>query len=209
MRWLLVLALVGCSARSIALHRPTDKRADEAVTALWRDDIHRVARDGDWLLTRSYYLIGDVIAATTRGEALSHASIYDAAHDSVIEAVGEGVREVSLAELLERNHYVIVVRPTGMTATEQREALDRARAMIGRPFDIRGMLGFDDPEAFYCSELVYWASQTEARTGVRPRVIAPSDLMQFGEVIYWSGKRDDRQLLQIAGERSRDPQAIR
>jgi hypothetical protein len=34
-------------------------------------------------------------------------------------------------------------------------------------------------------------------------VVTPSDLMSYGEVIYWSGKRDDAQVMAIATERAR------
>ncbi len=195
----------GCSPtqmHSVMVHRPDDKVADAAVTELWASEIRNVARDGDWFLSRSYYAVGDVIAVTTRGEDLSHASIYDKSRDMVVESVGEGVREVPLVTFLKRNHYVIVVRPSSMTADDQAHALARAKTQIGKPFDMRGMFGFDNPDAWYCSELVYWASQTEARSGRSELVVTPSDLMKYGEVIYWSGKRDDAQIMAIAVERA-------
>lgn len=203
---LVLLSLAaGCgvtSYKSVMVHRPEDKVADAAVSELWAADIRKVARDGDWFLSRSYYAVGDVIAVTTRGEDLSHASMYDATRDVVVESVGEGVREVSLVAFLKRNHYVIVVRPANMTAADQVHALARAKTKIGLPFDMRGMFGFDNPDAWYCSELVYWASQTEARSGGHETVVTPSDLMKYGEVIYWSGKRDDAQIMGIAMERA-------
>ena len=61
-----------------------------------------------------------------------------------------------------------------------------------------GMFGINNDDKFYCSELVYWASQTAARSGVRERVITPANLMKYGEVIYWSGKRDDTQVMAMA-----------
>jgi len=186
------------STKSVMIHRPTDTTADAAVTRLWTRELASIARDGDWLLSRSYYAVGDVIAIATPGEDLSHASIYDARKQTVVESIGSGVREIPLAEFLDRNHYVIVVRPSNMTAADQRQALARARTKVGAAFDIGGMFGLDDPEAFYCSELVYWASQTEARSGRQETVVTPSDLMKYGEVIYWSGKRDDAQLMNIA-----------
>jgi len=199
---------IGCAHEpaSLVVARPEDHVADQAVTKMWSKEIHGVARDGDWLLTRSYYVVSDVITAATIGEDLSHASIYDAKHDTVIESIGSGVREIPLEELVERNHYVIVVRPTGMSAADEGEALARARSKVGAAYDIGGMFGIDTPEKFYCSELVYWASQTEARSGRHERVITPSDLMKYGEVIYWSGKRDDPQILELATARaSRTP----
>jgi uncharacterized protein YycO len=199
---LLLLALGACSAKSVVVHRPQNHTADGAVTNLWEQDIKRVARDGDWILSRSYFLVGDVISAASPGEDLSHASIYDANKGTVIEAIGDGVREIPLHQLLDRNHYVIVVRPANMTADDQHQAVSRARTKVGQPFDIGGMFGVDSPDQYYCSELVYWASQTAARAGGHEMVVTPADLMKYGEVIYWSGKRDDAQVMQLATERT-------
>jgi uncharacterized protein YycO len=199
---LLVIAAAACSRSSVLVKRPEDKKVDAAVTQMWTSEIGNVARDGDWILTRSYVLVGDVISTVVPGESLSHASIYDAKTGTVIEAVSEGIREIPLSKLVARNHYVIVVRPTNMSATEQTDAVARARTKLGGKFDISGMFGIDHADAFYCSELVYWASQTEARSGRRERIVTPADLMKYGEVIYWSGKRDDSQVMSIAASRS-------
>jgi hypothetical protein len=204
MKWLAAVLMVLASCGdppSMLLHRPVDPGVDAAVTRLWTGEIRHVARDGDWILTRSYFLAGDAIATVTPGESLSHASIYDAKHETVIEAVGSGIREIPLAQLVGRNHYVIVVRPSNMTAADQAEALARARTKLGGKFDATGMFGFDHEDEFYCSELVYWASQTAARSGSHERVVTPSNLMKYGEVIYWSGKRDDPQIMQLAASR--------
>jgi hypothetical protein len=197
------VAAPGCAhePKSILVARPDDRAADAAITQLWTREIHDKARDGDWLLSRSYYVMADAITAATPGEDISHASIYDAKHDTVIESIGSGVREIPLADLVARNHFMIIVRPTGMTAADESEALTRARSQVGAKYDIGGMFGVDAPEKFYCSELVYWASQTEARSGRRERVITPSDLMRYGEVIYWSGKRTDPQVVELATSR--------
>jgi hypothetical protein len=204
---LAAFAAAGCAhePKSVMVKRPEDKVADTAVTELWAQEIRNVARDGDWILSRSYFAIGDAIVLGTPGEELSHASIYDAKNDSIIESISSGVREKPLAELVGRNHWVLVVRPSGMTAADQQEALARARGQIGAAFDTSGMFGIDTPEEFYCSELVYWASQTEARSGKRERVITPSGLMKYGEVIYWSGKRDDPQVVELAHSRQARP----
>jgi len=200
---LLAVLATACSRPSVVVKRPADPDIDHAVTRLWASEVERVARDGDWILTRSYYLVGDAIAAAQiGGESLSHASIYDAERGSVIEAVGSGVREIPLAQLIDRNHYVIVVRPSHMTAIEQHNAVLRARSKLGAEFDISGMFGFGSDERFYCSELVYWASQTAERSGEHERIVTPSDLMKYGAVIYWSGKRDDAQVMAIAKSRA-------
>jgi uncharacterized protein YycO len=184
------------------VQRPEDKTADAAVTAMWANEVRKVARDGDWILTRSYYAMSDAIVLATPGEEFSHASIYDAQHDAIIESIADGVREVPLEQLVGRNHYMVVIRPTGMSAADQSEAVVRARSAIGAPYDIKGMFGLDTPGKYYCSELVYWASQTEARSGRHERIITPAGLMKYGEVIYWSGKRDDPQVQELATTRS-------
>lgn len=200
---LAIASLSACAARSRLIHRPDDAAVDAAITAMWAAEIRRTARDGDWLLSRAYYAISDLIVLGTRGEALSHGSIYDASRDTVIESIASGVREIPLEDFVSRNHLLLVVRPSNMTAADGRQAVARARTQLGAKFDITGMFGFDDPDRFYCTELVYWASQTAARTGSHERVVTPSDLMKYGEVIYWSGKRDDAQIGEIAAERRR------
>lgn len=199
---LLALLLAACAEpASVMVHRPESPVVDAAVTQMWSHEIHGLARDGDWVLTRSYFALADVISLVSPGEPLSHASIYDAEHDSVIEAVGDGVREIPLRQLVDRNHYVIIVRPDGMSADDQKRALARARTRLGAAFDKAGMLGFDDHARVYCSELVWWASQGEQRTGQHYRVVQPADLMNHGMVIYWSGKRTDEQVMQLAVSR--------
>jgi hypothetical protein len=208
-RWLplfvAISILSGCAARSRLIHRPDDAAVDQAITALWTAEIRRTARDGDWLLSRAYYFTSDLIVLGTSGEALSHGSIYDASRGTVIESIGSGVREIPLEQFVGRNHLVLVVRPSNMTAADGREAVARARTKVGAPFDATGMFGVDDPDRFYCTELVYWASQTAARTGSHERVVTPADLMKYGEIIYLSGKRDDAQLGDVAVELRRAP----
>jgi uncharacterized protein YycO len=204
-RWLSLLVAIltlstlsACSVKSRLVQRPTDANIDAAISAMWVADIRRTARDGDWLLSRAYYATSDLIVLGTRGEALSHGSIYDASHGTVIEAIASGVREIPIEQFVARNHLILVVRPSKMTAADGRDAVARARTQVGAPFDVTGMFGFDDPDRFYCSELVYWASQTAARTGSQERVVTPADLMKYGEVIYWSGTRDDAHVGELA-----------
>jgi hypothetical protein len=203
----LVVAATGChEPHSVLVKRPENKDVDAAVTAMWSHEIHGVAQDGDWILTRSYFLLADGIAKSTSGVDLSHASIYDAKRDTVIEAVGDGVREIPLSQLVQRNHYVIVVRPSAMTAPERAHSVERARTRIGTEFDKAGLFGFDSKDKLYCSELVWWAAQGELRTGEHHRVITPSELMEYGEVVYWSGQRTDAQVMDLAMARDAQPQ---
>jgi hypothetical protein len=203
---LAALSLMGTGCHephSFMVKRPENPVADTAVTHLWASDIKRVAKDGDWLLTRGYFATSDVITTFTGPEDISHASIYDAKRGTIIEAVHSGVREITLEELLRRNHHVIVVRPSSMTDAERTRSVERARSRLGAEFDTAGMIGLDDKEKVYCSELVWWASQGELRTGEEEIVITPNDLINYGTVVYWSGDRTDEQILDLAVDRDR------
>lgn len=196
---LVLITAVGtlaCANNSVVITRPRSDAVNRDVTAMWSRDIRRVARTGDWILTRSYSFTGDIIAATTRGESLSHASIYDARTGTIIEALSPAVREVPLASLLDRNQHAIVVRPSGLTAAERIASVDRARQTVGTSFDYAGLVGLDSGARFYCSELLYWAAGIDPAS--RPLVVTPAELMNYGEVIYYSGKREDRQLQDAA-----------
>ena len=161
---------------------------------MWASDIRRVARDGDWILTRSYSAIGDLIVAGTSGPEISHASIYDAERGTAIEAVSSGVREVPLDDLLERNRIAIIVRPHDLDAHQRRASVRRARSVIGRSFDTAGMFGLESSKRFYCSELVVWASGLE----LDDLVITPASLIEHGEVIYLSGNRESVEVQEVA-----------
>ena len=174
--------------------KPTNAVDNSRVSAMWARDIRRVARSGDWILTRSYSAVGDLVTASTAGEDVSHAALYDAESGTVIEAITPRVREVPLEHLLDRNRYAIVVRPSGLTAQDRAESVARARSAVGSEFDYLGMFGIDSEEKYYCSELVVWAGQVDER----PLVVAPSDLVDMGEVIYFSGVRDDAAMQKAA-----------
>jgi Permuted papain-like amidase enzyme, YaeF/YiiX, C92 family len=208
---LAVSALVGCGGepKSILLKRPVNPETDTAVTQLWTGDIKRLAQDGDWILSRGYYMTSDAITTFTGGEDLSHASIYDAKRGTIIEAVGSGVREITLEQLLQRNAHIIVVRPSGMTEEQRTRSVERARSRIGAEFDKLGLIGIDNKDKVYCSELVWWASQVELRTGEHQTVITPSELMDYGQVVYWSGERDNSQIMELAVEQDRTRTANR
>jgi hypothetical protein len=189
-------ALAGCS-HSVLVHRPSDPKIDQALTRMWTQEIARVAQDGDWLLVRSYASAGDAIVVLTSGEEISHAAMYDGKTGTVIEAITPAVREIPLEELVGRNRYVIVVRPQ-RTAAEKRASVMRARSALGTGFDLRGMFGVANrKDRFYCSELVYWASGAgEGRRA--PVIITPVSLLEHGEIVYFSGRRDDAQLQRVA-----------
>jgi uncharacterized protein YycO len=191
------MAATGCG-HSVLVHRPKDAEIDKALTKMWTAEIARVAQDGDWLLVRSYASVGDAIVVLTSGEEISHAAMYDGKTGTVIEAITPNVREIPLEELVGRNRYVIVVRPQ-TSAAEKRASVMRARSTIGTAFDLRGMFGVADrKDRFYCSELVYWAGGVADRDSKDHFIITPVSLIDHGEVVYFSGRRDDAQLQRVA-----------
>lgn len=197
-----ILVLAGlsaaCSAPSVMVKKPENDQTNQAVTELWARDVKRVAQSGDWILTRSYSLVGDAITVASIGEEVSHAVIYDAERGTVIEAITPTVREVPLESLLARNRVAIVVRPHKLSEAERRASVKRARSKVGARFDFGGLIGVQDNDRFYCSELVFWASDLAGHGVRKPLVITPASLAEHGEVVYLSGHRDDPQIQDVA-----------
>lgn len=199
---LLLLALAcatsSACATSVLVKRPADPVIDKALTQMWTEEIRRVAQDGDWILVRSYASVGDAIVVLTGGEEITHAAMYDGKTGTVIESITPVVREIPLEALVDRNRYLIVVRGRG-TPAENRAAVLRARTTLGTGFDLRGMFGVADrANRFYCSELVYWAHDLGKHDRSSHFIITPASLLDHGEVVYFSGRRDDAQLQRVA-----------
>jgi hypothetical protein len=188
-----LFAASGC-AGSLVHKKPESSELNQATTDLWARDIRRVAKSGDWILTRSYSKTGDAIVGFTIGESFSHAVVYDAERGTVIEAITPEVREIPLEQLLRRNRYAVVVRPVDNSEAQRQATVARARSAVGAAFDYRGMFGIDDKDRFYCSELVAWASQIPDQ----PIIVTPADLYDRAEVVYISGARDDSEVQRSA-----------
>jgi hypothetical protein len=171
---LAVVTLAACSV-PLSSARPVtaDPERDAHLTATWDQQIRSVARDGDWILAAA-------------GDDLSHAALYDAERDTIIEAEGAEIREVPLIHLLEVARYVVVVRPSRMSEADRAASVARARGRLGVLIDV-GVAGPDDQRG---PALVYWASQTEARAGAHEAVLTPGVLVKYGEVIFASPQRD-------------------
>jgi len=194
---LLALTLGGCWDGSLYGTRPKDKVLDDAIDRMWTAELRKYARDGDWILSRSLSSTGDMIGWVTPGENFSHASVIDVTNGTIVEAITPVVREIPIETLVHRNWYLVVVRPSHMTAEEQKAALEKARAEIGKPFDMYGFVGYPEEDKWYCSELAYWSHGFEEKSG-KQVLVMPNELMEFGEVIYYTGRRDDPQVLATA-----------
>lgn len=186
----------GCSG-SLMVKRPTEKKLDEAYSTMWVEDLQDNARDGDLILRRGYAVLSDVITIVTGGADMSHAAIYDGETGTVIEAVDGGVKETDLREYVSGAHRVMIVRPKGLSWSERRAAVLRARSAIGTPFDYAGFVGLQSDERFYCSELVVWAMTAGADGVESGRIITPGRLIDVGDTVYDSGERGAQPLLAV------------
>ena len=191
-----VLAMsAGCS-HSLVVSRPSDKKLDDAYSQLFIEESLRNVQDGDIVLRRGYAVLSDIIAFVTIGPSVSHAGIYDATTGTVLEALDGGVTERTLPEFVSGSHRVLLVRPP-VSRSEKRAAVLQARATIGTPFDYTGFVGIDDPERFYCSELIVWAYRAHERGFDGGILVAPGELAVFGDVVYDSGDRGSRPLVAV------------
>ena len=186
----------GCS-HSLMVERPKEKKLDEAYSELFTEESMRNVQDGDIVLRRGYAVLSDVITFVTIGPKVSHAGIYDATSGTIIEAVDGGVTERTVPSYVGGSHRVVIVRPR-LSAVEKRAAVVQARASIGTPFDYTGFIGLDNPERFYCSELVVWAYRAKERGFDGGSLVAPGELATFGDIVYDSGDRGSRPLVSVA-----------
>lgn len=108
------------------------------------------------------------------GGPYSHVALIDG--DQVIEAVaGSGVRRAPLQRALERasGAAVMMVPSSNPTAV-----LAMARSQIGRPYDWSGIAGlgvnrdWQEPDAWFCSELVAWAFEQAGQPLVRADAVS-------------------------------------
>jgi protein tyrosine phosphatase (PTP) superfamily phosphohydrolase (DUF442 family) len=156
----------------------------------WIERVHTQAEAGYWLVIRGTH-IGDQVVAAGSAADLTHAAIYDAEHDVVIEAVGSGVLETPLRELLAQAHRLLIIRPREYSSEAGLAAVARARSHLGFSYDWLGTLGAQSDRRFYCTELAVDAWQAREHGWMPEGVIHPTQMPDFGEVLFDSGPRRD------------------
>src|SRR5260221_5316760 len=87
------LAVAGCMSLRPAMRQPGPSA--NALTRVWKKQIHKRGQDGDWLVIRGYNSTGQLVAVAGNAE-LSHVGILDVTHGEVIEAVSPAVCAISL-----------------------------------------------------------------------------------------------------------------
>jgi N-acetyl-anhydromuramyl-L-alanine amidase AmpD len=138
--------------------------------------------------------------------AVSHAMLY-VGDGNVIEAVGEGVREVSLEQAIGDALLGVAYRHPSLAASQAAAAVAHARARVGAPYNyagvaftgyrllnplparaieaIAGRLGLPvaSAQGVYCSELVFEAFERAGAPLVasRPSESTPQDLVRLSQ----------------------------
>jgi uncharacterized protein YycO len=182
----LILCLSGCTG-----FRPVIRQSGHAAerqTRTWCEEITRHGHDGDWLVIRGYNSSDHLVAVATNAE-LSHVGVLDANTAEVVEAVAPLVRKVSLQRFLEGADRVVLVTPNGADGGAGAQALERARSMIGRPYDFLGTVGVPVRDKFYCSELAWWSTGREVDRDGLENVLHPEVMPQFGTVLFDSARQ--------------------
>lgn len=177
--------LYGCATPGVV--SPPGYADRSARDAEVLSEIRRVGRNGDWLVIRGYHPTDHLISVATN-TPWSHAAVLDLEQDQVIEAEAQGVHTSSLLQFVAKSHRVLVVRPAWATRTTAADALLTARALVGKRYDFLGLIGFDVPDRFYCSELAVAVYKAHIPASERiPRPVAPSQLHYWGRILYDSG----------------------
>lgn len=181
---LLILFAWGCTA-PLLVRPPADRQEREALALR---EVTRLGQPGDWLVMRGYHATDNLVSAVT-AEPFSHVAVLDAERGLVIEAEGRGLHTAPLADFLHRAHRVILMRPLWATTPErQQAAVDKARSLVGRPYDFTGLVGLNVADRYYCSELAVAAYAPHASRKDRlPLVIPPGDMHHWATILWDSG----------------------
>lgn len=181
--------LASCATNVIVRPPPESVRVKQNQVILMA--INKVARHGDWLVTRGYKNSDHFVAAITN-TPLSHAAIIDKENNQVIEADAHGVYATNLIDFINKSHRVILIRPIWSNNKTMHAAVNKSRSLIGKKYDFLGTIGLNDPEKYYCSELtVYAYSDFHRPYDKLPRVIEPGQLYLWGQVLYDSRPRHE------------------
>jgi uncharacterized protein YycO len=149
-----------------------------------------VLAHGDWLVARGVHETDNFIAGATN-MPLSHAAIYDADTDEVIEADASGVHTTALKDFLAKSQRVMVITPIWANELTRAAAIKRAKSQIGLNYNYTGLIGLDAPNSFYCTQLAIdaykEAIEVNPPQNPLPKVVKPGQMYHWGRIIYDSG----------------------
>ncbi len=185
----IVILLSACVARPTV--KIMDQKMHEEQNAHIKDQVLRLAKTGDWLVTRGYH-ISDNLVSNATGVPISHVGIVNMELLQVVEAEGVGVHLSTVDEFIDKSFRLIIIRPRWRTDENYLSAWENAEQLVGSSYDFLGTIGFNYPNKYYCSELavsIYheWFSGKEKF----PKVVKPGELYLWGHVLYDSLPRDE------------------
>lgn len=144
---------------------------------------------GDWLVTRGVHATDNFVATATN-MPFSHAAIYDAEKDEVIESESQGVHTTPFAEFVAKSSRVLVIRPMWRTEGNAKIAVERARSWIGKGYNFTGLVGLDSPDRYYCTQVAMGAYRpfiTETPGNPIPKVLSPGRMHHWGRILFDTG----------------------
>jgi len=186
---LLLIILQACIARPIV--KITDQAKHQEQNERILKSVLQYAKNGDWLVTRGYHAVDNLVANAT-SIPISHVAVYDSATQTVIEAEGKGIHETALTDFVNKSYRLLIIRPRWINKENQQKALVNAQKLVGESYDFLGTIGFNYPQKYYCSELaisIYkeWFNPSEKF----PQIIKPGELYLYGKILYDSLPRDE------------------
>lgn len=185
--WLMMslLYLAGC-AGAVRGYVPQSETLNPGPGAA---ELKRVLHNGDWLVIRGVGRADNLVASATN-MPLSHAAIYDAEFDRVIEADGDGVHSTSLTDFIGKAQRILVIRPVWSSPENSVAAVSLARSWQGAGYNFTGLVGLDMPKRYYCTQvalLAYRPALDGRRPNPIPKVIAPGQMHHWGRILYDTG----------------------
>lgn len=187
-QWSGILAfalLSACATRLVEV--PLEAEARSARDAVTLSEIKALGRPGDWLVIRGYHAT-DNLAVSLTNKPFSHAAVLDLERDQAIEAEAQGVHTSTLREFVAKSHRLLLIRPVWSNARSAQDAVEKARSLVGRQYDFLGLIGFNVPDRYYCSELALEVYRPFVRhDDVVPRPIEPGQLHYYGRILFDNG----------------------
>jgi hypothetical protein len=181
----LALSMASCSQPIVVKPLPEAERSVRDARVL--EAVRRLGQDGDWLVIRGYHNSDNFISAV-RNAPFSHVAVLDLEKDQVIESESAGVHTTTLAAFVTKSHRLMIVRPQWATQGHNKEALVRARQLVGKPYDFTGLVGINSKDRYYCSEVAMHAYRPFISPKAHiPLVIPPDQMHYWGTVMYDTG----------------------
>jgi len=185
--WLMVslIYISGCAGAARGIVRESETLDQAVVTK----EVKRILKNGDWLVIRGTGGADNLVASVTN-MPLSHAAIYDAEFDQVIEADGAGVHSTPLAAFVGKAQRLLVIRPVWSGPENSAAAVSLVRSWRGAGYNFTGLVGLDMPKRYYCTQVAlfaYKAAIDENKPNPVPKVIAPGQMYHWGRILFDTG----------------------